>query len=76
MKIALVTPYDFAYPSGVNIHVSSLERRFTRMGHDVKVIAPSSGSASAIGNKFIRIGTPVPIPAGGAICRVTSSAGR
>jgi len=40
MKIALVSPYDFAYPSGVNIHVSSLERRFTKMGHDVKIIAP------------------------------------
>lgn len=73
MKIALVSPYDFAYPSGVNIHVSSLERRFTKMGHDVKIIAPSSGNVSGIGGKFIRIGTPIPIPAGGTICRVTIS---
>ena len=28
MKIALVTPCDFAYSSGVNIHASSQERRF------------------------------------------------
>ena len=73
MKIALVSPYDFAYPSGVNIHVSSLERRFTKMGHDVKIIAPLSGNVSDIGGKFIRIGTPIPIPAGGTICRVTIS---
>jgi phosphatidylinositol alpha-mannosyltransferase len=73
MKIALVSPYDFVYPSGVNIHVSSLERRLTRMGHDVKIIAPSSGNVSGFGDKFIRIGTPIPIPVGGTICRVTIS---
>jgi len=73
MKIALVSPYDFAYPSGVNIHVSSLEHQFTRMGHDVRIIAPLSGNVSDSGGKFIRIGTPIPIPAGGTICRITIS---
>jgi phosphatidylinositol alpha-mannosyltransferase len=73
MKIALVSPYDFTYPGGVNIHVASLERFFTKMGHDVKIIAPSSGNVSGIGDRFIRIGTPIPIPAGGTICRVTIS---
>lgn len=73
MKIALVSPYDFVYPSGVNIHVSSLERQFTKMGHDVRIIAPSSGNVSGFDDKFIRIGTPIPIPAGGTICRVTIS---
>ena len=73
MKIALVSPYDFVYPSGVNIHISSLERQFTKMGHDVRIIAPLSGSVSGIGGKFIRIGTPIPIPVGGTICRVTIS---
>ena len=73
MKIALVSPYDFVYPSGVNIHVSSLERQFTRMGHDVRIIAPLSDKNFDVGDKFIRIGTPVPIPLGGTICRVTIS---
>jgi len=73
MKIALVSPYDFAYPGGVNIHVSSLESRFTRMGHDVKIIAPSSSKVPSFGGEFIRIGTPIPVPAGGTICRVTLS---
>jgi len=73
MKIALVSPYDFVYPSGVNIHVSSLERQFTKMGHDVKIIAPLSSSISGVSDKLIRIGTPIPIPLGGTICRVTIS---
>ena len=42
MKIALVSPYDFAYPGGVTNHISSLEHYLTRMGHEVKVIAPAS----------------------------------
>jgi phosphatidylinositol alpha-mannosyltransferase len=73
MKIALVSPYDWAYPGGVNIHISSLERRFVRMGHDVKIIAPASGDLSRFGDRFIRIGRPIPIPAGGTICRVSIS---
>jgi phosphatidylinositol alpha-mannosyltransferase len=73
VKIALVSPYDFVYPGGVNIHVSSLERQFTKMGHDVRIIAPASGKVSGFDDKFIRIGTPVPIPAGGTICRLTIS---
>ena len=73
MKIALVSPYDYAYASGVNIHVHSLERHFTKMGHQVKVIAPSSDKVAGTGDNFIRIGSPVPIPAGGTICRVTVS---
>ena len=73
MKIALISPYDFIYPSGVNIHIASLERQFTRMGHDVRIVAPLSGKVSPTSGKFIRIGTPVPIPLGGTICRVTIS---
>jgi phosphatidylinositol alpha-mannosyltransferase len=43
------------------------------MGHDVRIIAPSSGNVPGFGDKFIRIGTPIPIPAGGTICRVAIS---
>ena len=73
MKIALVSPYDFAYPGGVANHISALEQQFTRMGHDVKVIAPASCAVSAFGDRFIPIGKPRAIPASGSITRITIS---
>lgn len=73
MKIALVSPYDFAYPGGVVNHISCLEKQFTRMGHEVKIIAPASEAVHTLGDRFIRIGTPRPIPVSGSIARVTVS---
>ncbi len=73
MKIALVSPYDFAYPGGVANHISALEHHFTRMGHRVKVIAPASKAVSSFGDRFIPIGKPRPIPASGSIARITIS---
>jgi phosphatidylinositol alpha-mannosyltransferase len=73
MKIALVSPYDFAYPGGVVSHISCLEQQFTRLGHEVKIIAPASKAIYTIGDRFIRIGTPRPVPVSGSIARVTVS---
>ncbi|MGD9115800.1 MAG: glycosyltransferase family 4 protein [Dehalococcoidia bacterium] len=73
MKIALVSPYDFAYPGGVCIHISCLEQQFTKMGHDVRVIAPASKAISGFGDRFIPIGRPRPIPTSGSIARLTLS---
>ncbi len=73
MKIALVSPYDFAYPGGVANHISALYRCFTQMGHEVKVIAPASEAISTFGDRFIPIGKPRPIPTSGSIARVTIS---
>ena len=73
MKIALVSPYDFAYPGGVVNHISCLERQFTGMGHEVKIIAPASKAIHTLGDRFIRIGTPRPIPVSGSVARVTIS---
>ncbi|MFC1950111.1 glycosyltransferase family 4 protein [Chloroflexota bacterium] len=73
MKIALVSPYDFAYPGGVVNHISALEYQFTKMGHEVKVIAPASKAVSVFGDRFIPIGRPRPIPTSGSIARITIS---
>lgn len=73
MKIALVSPYDFAYPGGVVNHISCLEYQFTRMGHEVKVIAPASKAVSSLGDKLIPVGKPRPVPASGSIARITIS---
>jgi phosphatidylinositol alpha-mannosyltransferase len=42
------------------------------MGHEVKIIAPAS-KADVLGDRFIRIGTPRPVPVSGSIARVTMS---
>ena len=73
MKIALVSPYDFAYPGGVTNHISSLEHYLTKMGHKVKVIAPASKAVSIFGDRFIPVGKPRPVPSSGSIARVTVS---
>ncbi len=73
MKIALVSPYDFAHPGGVVNHIAELERRFTRMGHEVKVIAPASKAIPGFGDRFIPIGKPRSIPTSGSIARITIS---
>ncbi len=73
MKIALVSPYDFAYPGGVTNHISYLEHHFTRMGHEVKIIAPASKAVSNLGDRFIPIGKPRPIPVSGSIARIAIS---
>jgi len=73
MKIALVSPYDFAYPGGVTNHISSLEHYLTKMGHRVKVIAPASRAVSTFGDRFILVGKPRPVPSSGSIARVTIS---
>jgi phosphatidylinositol alpha-mannosyltransferase len=76
MKIALVSPYDFGSPGGVVSHISCLEQQFTRLGHEVKIIAPAAKAeiiSARLGNRFIRIGTPRPIPVSGSIARITIS---
>jgi phosphatidylinositol alpha-mannosyltransferase len=73
MKIALVSPYDFAHPGGVPSHISSLEHYLTEMGHEVKVIAPASKAVNTFGDRFIRIGKPRSVPSSGSIIRIPIS---
>ncbi len=73
MKIALVSPYDFAFPGGVTNHILSLDRYLTKMGHEVRVIAPASKAVPALGDRFIPIGKPRPIPSSGSIIRISVS---
>ncbi len=75
LKIALVSPYDFAYPGGVTAHISHLAQRFMDAGHTVKILAPSSTSQNgeAEGLSVIPLGRPVPVPSGGSIARISVS---
>jgi len=73
MKIALVSPYDFAYPGGVTHHITLLGHHLAEMGHEVKYIAPASSPITTLGDRFIHIGKPRPIPTSGSIARVAIS---
>lgn len=73
MKVALVCPYDFGYPGGVVNHITSLKRHLTKLGQEVKVIAPTSKYVAGIGDWLIPVGIPRPIPANGSIVRITIS---
>ena len=75
MKIAMVSPYDFAWPGGVNSHVVQLSAELRNRGHEVAVIAPHSPAKSQVVHRpehqFIPMGRSVPLAAGGATARVT-----
>ena len=74
MKIALVSPYDFAFPGGVTVHIEQLAQEFIRQGHEAWIIAPSSQPADALPfDRFVRLGVPVPVPAGGSVARLSLS---
>jgi phosphatidyl-myo-inositol alpha-mannosyltransferase len=40
VRVALVSPYSWTYPGGVNRHIEALAERFLADGHDVRVLAP------------------------------------
>src|SRR5947209_10070777 len=77
MKLALVSPYDFAYPGGVTEHVANLAEQFLAHGHEVHIVAPSSGDetepVASVEAPVHRIGRVVSIPANGSVARITLS---
>ena len=75
MKLALVSPYDFAYPGGVTAHVAQLAEQFRASDHEVHIIAPSSDEEAEPAREpnVHRIGRVVSIPANGSVARITLS---
>jgi phosphatidylinositol alpha-mannosyltransferase len=74
MRIALVSPYDWAVPGGVNSHVRPLAQQFIRAGHDVRIVAPSSRRWSHRCEHLTVIGEHViGLPASGSVSNVCLS---
>ena len=74
MKIALVSPYDYPYPGGVTNHVAHLYREFRSLGHEVRIMAPSSNrNLEREESDVYRIGNVRRVPANGSIARITLS---
>jgi phosphatidylinositol alpha-mannosyltransferase len=72
VKIALVSPYDWTVPGGVNSHCAHLRERFVARGHEVRIAAPASRPVDE--PDVVTIGTrPVTIPAGGSLARISLS---
>jgi phosphatidylinositol alpha-mannosyltransferase len=74
MKIALVSPYDWTLPGGVNRHVSNLAEQFIGDGHDVRIVAPSSRRQASDPEYLTVIGeSMVGLPASGSVANVCLS---
>lgn len=84
MKIAIVSPYSWAHPGGVNNHIQGLSGRLLKSGQQVTVIAPDGAEKpGAIGTFYTTYGEcdifspggSIPIPANGSIANIAITPG-
>ncbi|MFZ5918193.1 MAG: glycosyltransferase family 4 protein [Chloroflexota bacterium] len=73
MKIALVSPYDFARPGGVATHINALSREFRARGHDVRIIAPCSSNDAPLPYIIKASGSVQAISYAGTVARISLS---
>ena len=73
MKIALVSPYDIAHPGGVVNHVLALYNQFSKMGHEVRIIAPASREIPNRDKNLLPIGKARPFPVRDTTIRISMS---
>jgi len=62
VRVALVCPYDWAEPGGVQVHVRELGLRLAARGHHVIALAPSREPPSE--PWVVRVGHPIRVPYG------------
>ena len=73
MRIALVMPYDLAYPGGVRTHTLALTSWLRDRGCDAQVIAPSSDASAASEAWIHGMGSPLRVPIGGSVGNIALS---
>lgn len=72
MKIALISPYDWCVPGGVNSHVAHLARHFRDWGHEVTIFAPASDPETVADEVYV-FGKPWTWPVSGSVARISFS---
>ncbi len=69
MRVALVCPYSWSVPGGVQTHVGGLAAALRGHGVEAEVLAPADGRVDGV----LPLGRTVPIPSNGSIQRVALS---
>ncbi len=68
MKIALVSPYDWLTPGGVNNHIDRAASGYIARGHTVRIVAPAAGPVAD--ERVFVGGWPTSVPASGSVARI------
>lgn len=75
MRVAVVSPYSWSVPGGVNNVVANLVSRLEQTGHEVWIIAPASATAKhtkELPPNFVRAGRTIPVPSNGSVAHVSA----
>jgi phosphatidylinositol alpha-mannosyltransferase len=75
MRAAIVSPYSWTVPGGVNSHILSLVEQLEARGHEVFVIAPAGNlarSSMRMPERFVRAGRTFPVPSNGSIAHANA----
>ncbi|GAB3075447.1 glycosyltransferase family 4 protein [Corynebacterium aquatimens] len=71
MRIAIVCPYSFDYPGGVQAHCIDLAQALRECGHDARVIGPGTASTKDSVPDFVTLGGgSVAVPYNGSVARI------
>jgi phosphatidylinositol alpha-mannosyltransferase len=73
VRIALVSPYDWAVSGGVNNHIAHLAEQFVERGHQAHIIAAGTKPVSGGICPVTTIGRPIPLRVSGSLARITLS---
>ena len=83
MRIGLVSPYSWTVPGGVNHHIEHLADELEERGHETWIIAPVGAVTparrsvdsrrQAMAERFIPMGSAVPLPSNGSLAYVNFS---
>ena len=69
MRVALVCPYSWSVPGGVQMHVAGLAEALRIEGIEAEILAPADGPANGV----VPLGRSLPIPSNGSVQRVALS---